>query len=106
MMERLTDKRWRNFDPWEMCGLDGCCTRTCIKDGEVCDVWIKLARLAAYEDTGLEPDICAEYKKFEDEAVGKGVPFSRIVELMEAEAALERGKVEAAKKAREGGNPG
>lgn len=124
-------------------------------------------RLAAYEDTGLEPDICAEYKKFEDEAVGKGVPFSRIVELMEAdkegrllvlpckvgetlyrllpswytedrcvreitlgqhnfwpivfyddvmgrtvfrtreeaEAALERGKVEAAKKAREGGNP-
>ena len=42
-------------------------------------------RLAAYEDTGLEPDVCAEYKKFEDEAVGKGVPFQRIVELMEAE---------------------
>ena len=42
-------------------------------------------RLAAYEDTGLEPEICAEYKKFEDEAIGKGVPFSRIVELMEAD---------------------
>ena len=44
-----------------------------------------LARLAAYEDTGLKPSICAEYKKFEDEAVAKGVPFSRIIELMEAE---------------------
>lgn len=42
-------------------------------------------RLAAYEETGLEPDVCAEYKKFEDEAVSKGVTFKRIVELMEAE---------------------
>lgn len=42
-------------------------------------------RLAAYEDTGLTPEEVAEYKKFEDEAVGKGVPFSRIVELMEAD---------------------
>lgn len=44
-----------------------------------------LERLASYEDTGLTPEICAEYKKFEDEAVSKGVPFPRIVELMEAE---------------------
>ena len=43
------------------------------------------ARLAAYEDTGLSPKICAEHKKFENEAVGKGVPFSRIIELMEAD---------------------
>ena len=55
-------------------------------------------RLAAYEDTGLEPEICAEYKKFEDEAVGKNVPFNRIVELMNAEAegrlmVLPRGEV-------------
>lgn len=41
--------------------------------------------LAAYEDTGLEPDVCAEYRKFEDEAVSKGVTFKRIVELMNAE---------------------
>lgn len=45
-----------------------------------------LNRLAAYEDTGLEPEICAEYKKFEDEAVSKNVPFSRIIELMDAES--------------------
>ena len=43
-------------------------------------------RLAEYEDTGLTPEECAEYRKFEDEAVSKGVPFSRIVELMDAEA--------------------
>ncbi len=45
-----------------------------------------LDRLAEYEDTGLSPEICAEYKKFEDEAVSKNVTFNRIVELMNAEA--------------------
>ena len=41
-------------------------------------------RLAAYEDTGLEPAVCANYKTFEDEAISKGVTFKRIVALMEA----------------------
>lgn len=45
------------------------------------------ARLKSYEDTGLDPKICANYKQFEDEAISKGVPFSRIVELMEADRA-------------------
>lgn len=44
-----------------------------------------LQHLADYEDTGLEPEICAEYKKFEDEIVSKGVTFKHIVDLMEAE---------------------
>lgn len=44
-----------------------------------------LNKLAAYEDTWLTPEICANYKKFEDEAISKGVTFNRIVELMEAE---------------------
>lgn len=43
------------------------------------------SELAAYEDTGLEPAMCANYKTFEDEAISKGVPFKRIVELMEAD---------------------
>lgn len=43
------------------------------------------AELAAYKETGLEPDVCANYRKFEDEAISKGVPFKRIVELMNAE---------------------
>lgn len=42
-------------------------------------------RLMQYEDTGLEPAMCANYKTFEDEAISKGVPFRRIVELMEAD---------------------
>lgn len=44
-------------------------------------------RLAAYEDTGLEPAMCANYKTFEDEAISKGVTFKRIVALMEADKA-------------------
>lgn len=44
-------------------------------------------RLAAYEDTGLEPAMCANYKTFEDEAISKGVTFKRIVALMEADRA-------------------
>lgn len=44
-------------------------------------------RLMQYEDTGLEPAMCANYKTFEDEAISKGVPFKRIVELMEADRA-------------------
>lgn len=44
-------------------------------------------RLAEYEETGLEPEMCANYKTFEDEAISKGVPFKRIVALMEADKA-------------------
>ena len=44
-------------------------------------------RLKAYEDTGLEPAMCANYKTFEDKAISKGVPFKRIVALMEADKA-------------------
>lgn len=42
-------------------------------------------RLMQYEDTGLEPAMCANYKTFEDEAISKGVTFKRIVALMEAD---------------------
>ena len=45
----------------------------------------RFLRLAAYEDTGLEPAVCANYKTFEDEAISKGVTFKRIVALMEAD---------------------
>ena len=41
--------------------------------------------LREYLDTGLEPAVCAKYKTFEDEAISKGVPFKRIVALMEAD---------------------
>ena len=44
-------------------------------------------RLMQYENTGLEPAMCANYKTFEDEAISKGVTFKRIVALMEADRA-------------------
>lgn len=43
-------------------------------------------RLKQYEDTGLSPEVCRNYKLFEDEAISKSVPFTRIVELMNADA--------------------
>lgn len=44
-----------------------------------------LQRLAAYEDTGLDPEICAECKKFEDEIVASGKTFNHLIELLRAE---------------------
>lgn len=46
-----------------------------------------LERVAAYEDTTVTPLMCAEYKKFEDEAISKGITIKRIIELMNADAA-------------------
>lgn len=57
-MERLTSKYWRNLDPWEMCGQDNYCKRGCHDQGgctKGCIVPRIYARLAVYEDTGLEP---------------------------------------------------
>lgn len=73
-----------------------CCTHfcgpECLRVGGNCAgncKWEEAAwsRLAAYEDTGLEPAMCANYKTFEDEAISKGVTFKRIVALMEADRA-------------------
>lgn len=79
-MERLT------FDG-NFCDIAQC---TSTPGGSLCEdgscsarkVW---ERLKAYEDTGLMPEICANYKTFEDEAISKGVTFKRIVELMDAD---------------------
>lgn len=58
-MERLTDKAWRNFDPWECCGQDKYCQRGCHDPGgctKGCIVPRLYARLGAYEDTELTPE--------------------------------------------------
>lgn len=59
MMERLTDKYWRNFDPWEFCGQDNYCKRGCHDPGGCrngCIVPKLYCRLALYEETGLGPE--------------------------------------------------
>ena len=87
-MERLTNKSWRNFDPWECCGQDKYCQRGCHDPGgctKGCIVPRLYERLAAYEDTGLTADVCAEYRKFEDEVVASGKTFGRLLELLRAD---------------------
>lgn len=59
VMERLTDKAWRNFDPWECCGQDKYCQRGCHDPGgctKGCIVPQLYARSGAYEDTDLTPE--------------------------------------------------
>lgn len=66
-MERLTNKAWRNFDPWECCGQDKYCQRGCHDPGgctKGCIVPQLYARLGAYEDTGLTP---GEVKSMQEE---------------------------------------
>ena len=58
-MERLTNKAWRNFDPWECCGQDKYCQRGCHDPGgctKGCIVPQLYARVGAYEDTELTPE--------------------------------------------------
>lgn len=58
MMGRLTNKAWRNFDPWECCGQDKYCKRGCHDPGgctKGCIVPRLYKRLGVYEDTGLTP---------------------------------------------------
>ena len=78
-MERLT------FDG-NFCDIAQCKELPCPYNGSCSQrkVW---ERLKAYEDTKLEPAMCANYKTFEDEAISKGVTFKRIVALMEADRA-------------------
>lgn len=51
------------------------------------DIYVMAERLASYEDTGLTPEECGEYKKFEDEVVASGKTFGRLVELLHADKA-------------------
>lgn len=58
-MVRLTDKSWRNLDPWECCGQDNYCKRGCHEEGGCnngCIVPRLYSRLARYEDLGLLPE--------------------------------------------------
>lgn len=75
---------------WQARGADNAlCEEVCKKYSEIgckeCPIGHAFDRLAAYEDTGMEPDTCANYKQFEDEVISKCVTFKHILELLEAE---------------------
>lgn len=92
VMERLTDKAWRNFDPWECCGQDKYCQRGCHDPGgctKGCIVPQLYARSGAYEDTDLTPEEVLSMK-FEwcammDALNSIGGGYTRLRELAEAD---------------------
>ena len=53
-MSRLTnsDLISASYSPWELCGIDKDCLRSC----EECNVVEMYKKLAAYEDIGLKPE--------------------------------------------------
>ena len=88
-MERLTIKNWRNLDPWETCGQDNYCKRECHEQGgctKGCIVPRIYARLAAYEDTGLEPEEIKEIMELcTDEVSELARTLHRAIESGEAD---------------------
>lgn len=80
-MERLTIKG-------HTCDILRCTRFNCDGDHDKtqeCDTKKCYERLREYENTGLTPEVCAEYKKFEDELVSSGKSFQHIIDLLEAE---------------------
>lgn len=94
-MERLTNKDWRNFDPWECCGQDKYCQRGCHDPGgctKGCIVPRLYARLGAYEDTERTPEEVTALGKLFDYALEESKTLTeqlallnRIRELAEAD---------------------
>lgn len=95
-MERLTDKAWRNFDPWECCGQDKYCQRGCHDPGgctKGCIVPQLYARLGAYEDTGLTP---GEVKSMQEEhfsGLEMAKLYSALMELKKYQEADRAGRL-------------
>lgn len=58
-MKRMT---WQNYDMCQFCGEGTCCEHYCDNTFPVCDDKAIYDRLAAYEDTGLEPEEIIELK--------------------------------------------
>lgn len=89
-MERLTNKAWRNFDPWECCGQDKYCQKGCHDPGgctKGCIVPQLYARLGAYEDTRREPEeIDMDHEAAEQlRHLCRGCDLARLEELAEAD---------------------
>lgn len=91
-MERLTNKFSAGY------GLiktnDDFCDSYCSKQRKEtcndCAIYEAIQKLAEYENTELPPDICKNYKIFEDEVIESGRDFNHILELLKLE---EQGKL-------------
>jgi hypothetical protein len=82
-MKRLTERdEYGNADIIDVDNIAFQCNLYFEELNKVTDA---LNKLADYEDTGLSPEDCAEYKKFEDEIIKSGKTFQRIIELIQAD---------------------
>lgn len=101
-MDRLTEKAWRNFDPWECCGQDSFCQRGCHDEGGCangCIVPRLYSRLAAYEDTGLTPEEATasqsqlrHWEELEGSTCPEDVGFAEYVKTLQSRLQQEREK--------------
>jgi hypothetical protein len=102
---RLTEKSWRNLDPWECCGQDDYCKRGCHDEGgctKGCVVPRNYDRLAKYEDIGTVESfasLAAENERLKNaaelkaktEAIVNPVVNSYVHELLAELVALKDG---------------
>ena len=86
-MERLTEKCWRNLDPWECCGQDHFCNRGCHDKGGctngciVPKLYAKLAKYENLEEKGLLVKLPNDLS--EDKLYGVFTHFNRETGKME-----------------------
>ena len=82
-MERLTSTNLRKAcnDPWDYCGLDNVCKRDCFEPTS-CKIPKIVDRLAAYEDTGLEPETVSKIRDIVLDISGN---LDRLRELAQAD---------------------
>lgn len=92
-MERLTIEYDGQFVPSKLCRIDRLgradyydgCADDCNGECKSCAVQECFTMLAHYENNGLTPEDCMNYKTFEDEVIARGKSFNHILELLKAE---------------------
>ena len=96
-MERLTDRCWRNLDPWECCGQNFHCSRKLHDDGGCingCIVPKLYRRLAEYEDLEEQGRLI----KF-DCSIGDTVyRINNVIDMIDSESMIYECKVTGIKK--------
>lgn len=89
-MNRLTDKNWRNLEPWEICGQDGHCNRGCYEEGGCtngCIVTTIYIELAKREDA-------EEEMKVKVDSIANGMCKNRIAEAQFENAELMKSLID------------
>jgi hypothetical protein len=83
-MERLTKQYSAGYGLLktndEFC--DSYCKKQMVETCNECAINEAIHKLAEYENTGLTPEVCKNYKLFEDEVIASGRDFNYILKLL------------------------